>query len=239
MANSWTTYTIGPFYALLPKRWRTGERHGSVENLVRAALISGIAEAVTAVVGLGAWFMSYFGTLGDKYATASDAGQGSIIGSEFVGGAGLLTFATHPLTWVILYFAIEGVFRALGALATGEVVGTLPLYGVDALWRVASMARAKRSRDELPLVPDEITPGGETSDILIATCRKREGWKYPFTLRYGGAYFQVIDEKFINAGPRPYIYALRRLPVGEVARGLKNYDPRDVLVPEYKVAPIR
>jgi hypothetical protein len=207
--------------------------------LVQAAFLSGIAQAVAALMGLAVWFMSYFGSLSDRYATAMDAGQGSMVGSEFVGGAGLLTFATHPLTWLILYFAIEGVFRVVGALTTGEVVGTLPLYGVDALWRLASLRRGKPGAQELPLVPDEITPGGETSDIIIATCRKRDGWKYPFTLRYGGAYFQVIDEKFINAGPRPYIYALRRLPIGEVARGLKNYDPRDVLVPEYKVAPIR
>ena len=34
------------------------------------------------------------------------------------------------------------------------------------------------------------------------------------TIRYGGAYFQVIAEKFISAGPRPHIYSFQRLPAG-------------------------
>jgi hypothetical protein len=235
MSASWTAYVFGPFYALLPKRWRTGVRYGSEKYVTRAALISGLGEAVLTVIVLAVWFLSYFGMLGQRYAVTADASEGAIIGAEFMGGAGLITFAMHPLTWLILYFAIEGVFRALGALTTGEVVGTLPLYGVDFLWR---LAKPKSATTVLPLVPDEINPGGEICDILICSCRKREGWKYPFTLRYGGGYFQVIDEKFINAGPRPYIYSLRRLPGGEVARGLKNYDPRDVLVPEYKLEPL-
>jgi hypothetical protein len=45
----------------------------------------------------------------------------------------------------------------------------------------------------------------------------------------------VIGENYIGRGPRPYVYSLRRLPMGEIARGLKEYDPRDVLTPVFRV----
>ena len=58
--------------------------------------------------------------------------------------------------------------------------------------------------------------------MRIYSCRRRSEWRYPFTIRYGGAYFQVIDEKFIDAGPRPYAYSLRRLPPGKSREGWRN-----------------
>jgi hypothetical protein len=238
MSASWTAYMFAPFYTLLPKRWRRGERHGPQRYLARAALISGIGEAVLSLVVLGMWYAQAEGIFGDSYASHLINSTASS-GSEWVfgGSIGLIGFAVNPLTWLIVYFCIEGVIRAFAALASDDVVGTLPLYLVDFAWRL--LKKRKRAAPEPPLVADEIMPGrGEICDIQIATCRRREGWKYPFTLRYAGAYFQVIDEKWIAAGPRPYIYSLRRLPAGEIARGLQNYDPSDVLTPAYKVQPL-
>jgi hypothetical protein len=235
MSASWTAYVFAPFYALLPKRWRQGERHGPQKYLARAAMFSGIGEAVLALVILGMWYAQAEGIFGESYATQMINSK-SDTGGEWVfgGSVGLVGFAVNPLTWLIVYFCIEGVIRAFAALASDDVVGTLPLYLVDFAWRLAT--KRKCATPELPLVADEITPGrGDACDIQIASCRRRDGWKYPFTLRYAGAYFQVIDEKWIAAGPRPFIYSLRRLPAGEIARGLQNYDPSDVLTPVYKV----
>jgi hypothetical protein len=233
MSTSWTAYVFGPFYALLPKRWRSGARYGVESYLARAAFISGVGEAVLSLVALGFWYMSSLGLFSNHLANyIAKSQQGLASNWIFGGSAGLLGFATNPLTWLIIYFCFEGVIRAFAALASDEVVGTLPLYLLEFLWRKIT---SKRAASDLPLVPDEITPGGSTCDIQIASCRRREGWRYPFTLRYAGAYFQVVDEKFITAGPRPYIYSLRRLPAGEIARGLQNYDPADVLRPQFKV----
>jgi hypothetical protein len=233
MSASWTAYVLGPFYALLPKRWRQGARNGPETYLARASLFSGVGEAVLGLVTLGFWYAANVGLFSSHFASfIATAPQGLSSAWILGGSAGLIGFATHPLTWLIVYFCFEGIIRAFAALASQEVVGTLPLYLLEFMWR---MARRRRPVPELPLVPDEITPGGGTCDIQIASCRRREGWKYPFTLRYAGAYFQVIDEKWIAAGPRPYIYSLRRLPAGEIARGLKNYDPADVLTPEYRL----
>src|SRR5690348_13924757 len=232
MGDAWKTYLVGPFYVLLPKRWRQRDPNSSERHLAGAAVISGIGEAVATLFVLSAWFMKYFAMLGGKYATfATSPDGGTSVSPLALGEMGLLVFATHPLTLLILYFGMEGVFRAVGALTMGEVAGTLPLYGAEFFWRLAT----RRDTPELPLVPDEITPGDATCDLRISSCRRRDGWKYPFTLRYGGAYFQVMDEQCMSVGPRPYIYSLRRLPAGEVARGLQNYDPSDVLTPVHRV----
>jgi len=112
------------------------------------------------------------------------------------------------------------------------VCGILPLCAVDFAHHLATRGRSKQ---ELPLVRDEILPGDRSCDLKIASCRKRSDWKFPFTIRYESAFFQVVAEHFANAGPRPYIYSLRRLPPGEVARGLRDYHPDDVLVPVSRI----
>lgn len=235
MNAAWTGYIVAPFYTLLPKRWRGRARYESEGALVPAAMISGLAEAGVALLALSFWYMYYFNTFGNKYSSFRPGSNHFAFGSlEAAGGAVFITFALNPLTWCVIYFGVEGIVRTLGALATGEVVGTLPLYGFELAWRTI---RRMRPAAELPLVADEITPG-VSCDIQIASCRQREAWKYPFTLRYAGAYFQVIDQKYMGVGPRPYIYSLRRLPMGEIAGGLRNYDPTDVLRPVYKIEPL-
>ena len=236
MSVSWTAYVIGPLYTLLPRRWRGASRYGSETALARATMISGVAEAFLALALLSFWFMYYFRALGAHYPIFSLlSGRFAFPSLEVAGEAEFVTFALNPLSWLILYFMAEGLLRTMGAFATGEIVGTLPLYGCEYVWR---KAKRKRAAPELPLVPDEIVPGGGACEIQIASCRRREEWKYPYTLRYAGAYFQVIDEKYLAAGPRPYIYSLRRLPIGEVARGLRDYDPGDVLEPVHRIQPL-
>jgi hypothetical protein len=133
-------------------------------------------------------------------------------------------FWLNPLTWLISYFSLEGAARSVAALTTGEVYGTLPLWAVD-----FAMRRMHRHRSEPPLVADEITAGDGSCDMKIASCRPKLAWKYPFTIRYAGAYFQVVASADLGAGPRPHVYSLRRLPPGEIARGLQDYRPEDVL----------
>ncbi len=114
-----------------------------------------------------------------------------------------------------------------------EVFGTLPLYALDRLYRMFS---GSLSRPELALVPDEVLRGDKKSDLRIASCRKRPLWKYPFTIKYGGAFFQFIGSRDTVLGARPHIYRLRRLPPGEIARGLREYDPDDILREPPRVA---
>lgn len=130
-------------------------------------------------------------------------------------------------TSLAAYFGAEGIVRFYSAISSQEALGSFPLIAAGDVYRIAKRARA---RPELPLVRDEITPGDGTCDLRICSCRAKADWKYPFTIRYVDAYFQVVGHVDVGAGPRPYIYSLRRLPHGEIASGLKAYDPGDILV---------
>jgi len=236
MTFSWAGYILGPIYASLPKRWRYIDHQSSERFMARCAMVSGGLESIVALLILRFWFMAFFGLLGAAYAhVALDSPAENPItkvAPEVVGGAGFIVFAANPLTWLILYFFVEGILRLAAAVVTGEVCGILPLCAVDLAHHLATRGRSKQ---ELPLVRDEILPGDRGCDLKIASCRKRSDWKFPFTIRFESAFFQVVAEHFANAGPRPYIYSLRRLPPGEVARGLREYHPDDVLVPVSRV----
>ena len=219
------TYLLGPILAFLPLRWRKAHLSRLPVRWGTAAFFSGLLE-IAAFLEILIWWYSYFVTSFGQ-ALAQSPEQGSIpVGRE--GLVGLAGFAMNPVTWVVFYIGFEGLVRALGTLAGGEARGTIFLAAPYFLYKKI----AKRTEaPELPLVRDEITPGDATCDIRIAASRAREGWKYPFTIRYGGGYFQVVGMKKLAAGPRPFMYSLRRLPAGEIAQGLPLYDPDDGLTP--------
>lgn len=219
-----TTYILGPFAALLPRRWRSRIFPSAPERLARAAVLSGILETLLAIAGLVVWYSIYV-TLASHAAARSTAAVPDAIAPR-IGMFAYIWFWLNPVTWLVAYFVLEGVVRYLAALATGEVYGMLPLYVVDSAWR---RVRQPALRAEPPLVADEILPGGSACDLKIASCRSKADWQYPFTIRYAGSYFQVIAGVDLGVGPRPHVYSLRRLPPGEIARGLKEYQPDDIL----------
>jgi len=229
----WKAYLLGPMYTLLPGRFREKLHRGSDELLGRATLVSGILEFVVALAVMRVWYMRFFMTLAEKYVHYVDTtNQRTIYTQEAVSQAGFVAFLLTPLTWIVFFFVAEGLFRTFVAMATGEACASLPLFATDCLYRVATRASAP---PELPLVRDEITAGDATCDLKISSCRRKPDWKHPYTIRYAGAFFQVVGEQTDGAGPRPYVYRLRRLAAGEIARGLRDYDPDDVLSPVYQV----
>ena len=183
------TYSLGPFLSILPTRWRDAHLWPLKIRWSRAALVSGLLEAVIFVPL--AWVSP-----------------------------------SRVVTSLAAYFAAEGIVRFYAAISTHEALGSFPLIAAADIYRIVKSSRA---RPKLPLVRDEISSGNETCDLRIASCRPKTDWKYPFTIRYVGAHFQVIGYLDVGAGSRPYIYSLRRLPPGEIAGGLKDYDPEDIL----------
>jgi hypothetical protein len=152
-----------------------------------------------------------------------------------IGGYFAWNALSRTMTSISAYFAVEGIIRFYAAISSGEALGTFPLSALDDLGRIAKKSAA---RPKLPLVRDEILPGDSSCDLKVASCRERSEWKYPFTIRYEGTYFQVTSQSDLRVGPRPYIYLLRRLPPGEAARGLKDYSPDDVVTRLQPVAPV-
>lgn len=217
-----TTYILGPLFTLLPRPWREKVFRTTPNRLARAATLSGILEAIAALGGLVVWYSIYVTLAGNAISHSASAGGAS----ERVGLFAYIWFWFNPITWLVAYFGFEGLVRSVAALSAGECYGTLPLFLTE---RVLHRAARSREKPVLPLVSDEITPGDAACDMKIASCRPKGDWKYPFTIRYGGGYFQVVADVCLGAGPRPYVYSLRRLPAGEMARGLKDYDPADIL----------
>ena len=236
MTSSLLRYILGPVYTFLPKRWRYVEHHCSESFMARCTMLSGLVESFVALIVLRLWYMRVLGLLSDAYArSVLDDARNLMVAPEVFGGAGLLVFASNPITWLILYFGLEGILRMTTAVVSGEAYGILPFYILDFVYRIA--LRSRRAKKKLALVRDEVLPGNDTCDIRIAACRKRPHWKYPFTIRYAGAFFQVIATESTLVGARPHIYSLRRLPPGEIARGLRDYDPDDVLYEVPSIAP--
>lgn len=228
-----STYILGPFLTMLPRRWRTRVLASASVHASRAAIVSGIMEVVVAIVGLIAWYSIYVTLLANAAAHSPAAIPNQT--ANRIGMFAYIWFWLNPITWVVAYFVFEGVVRFLAALVTGETCGILPLWMVERVWR---FFKQRNAPPPLPLVADEITPGDATCDIKISSCRPKSAWEHPFTIHYAGAYFQVVASANLGAGPRPHVYSLRRLRPGEIAGGLKEYDPADILTSIAPLEPI-
>jgi hypothetical protein len=242
---------FGPLLALLPQRWRRTLVGDVPINWRRAALVSGILEAVILFGLLLSWFIYY---LPVAKAEQERAVLEALMKSQVVNidtstlrvGMGLSTitaFWIHPLTWVLMFFCLEGVLRALAAALTQEVVGTTPLALAD---RVLALVQRRSYEWKVPLVADEVTRGDEKTgwDLKVESCRPKPTWKYPLTIQLGDEFFRVEGAVSGATTARPHAYLLRRPPEGEAYRGVELYDPRAILQSEpasqnFLVQPIR
>jgi hypothetical protein len=227
MGRAVWTYLLGPIIAFLPRPWRAYCLPHTSIDWNTATVISGVLEAVLSLAALGEWYFLYFANLAEKY-TQHALGPHPDFHFDWsaVREAGLFAFALHPLTWTIAYFGCEGIVRGLAALAAKHSYGIFPLAAVEFLYRKAIRPAPEA---QLPLVADEITPGTDDFDFRISSCRQKPLWKHPFTIRYAGGYFEVVGQSFIAAGPRPYLYFLRRLRPGQATGGVEAYRPEDAL----------
>ncbi len=221
-------YVIAPIFSLLPQRWRRAIFGEVGFDWPRATAISGMMESIVSFGGLVAWYFhvmysSFQQQVGATLeATKGVPGEGA---GMAMGAVGLFYFAMHPVTWVLAYFTLEGIWRTVAALLTEESPGTLPLAIVA--W-VAGGMRRRAYEVRVPLVVDRVTRGGEKDSwaLRVASCRPKPEWIYPLTIRYQGEYFQVEGVSLAEATPaRPHVYLLNRPPAGEAYRGVREYDP--------------
>ena len=212
------TYTIGSVLALLPERWRAARFGKLGVDWPRATAVSALLEGFVATALLLVWYSVFVTQYGGAIERAG--------GGDYSGFVALCLLALHPLTWVICYFGCEGAVRFVAAVATGESYGTLPLALIA--W---GMERAEGKRRRAPLA-DEVTIRTSEYDLQVASCRAKQHWKYPLTIRYQEKFYQVMSGEVLRQGLRPYVYFLRRLPANETIKGLELYDPASVLAEE-------
>ena len=143
------TYLFGPIVAIFPEPWR--KSFPSAENVrwQRATAISGFAEAVLALVALMHWYSYSMSTwVGNGVGVALSGKMGPEARIQDIGGAALVVWWMHPLTWVIGYAGLEGVVRFCAGFG-GSSCGILPLFLADKIL-FSSFRRKKHSTLEAP-----------------------------------------------------------------------------------------
>jgi hypothetical protein len=251
------TYLLGPFFALLPKRWRMSLVPEGAVDWQWAGGLSGFAEIAISLTALLFWYSYSVSTWVSKGLDSALAGKMPAGVTEHeIGFAGLVLFATHPLTWLIAYGGLEGSTRLLSAAFGENCLGTLPLYLIDrgylkatgqsgedaktaggfASGNISSYVEAfkeKISETRTPDIADEIFVRKiDGADFLeVHACRRKENWEPPRTVRFHGEFFR-LEEFSKSSVPRPFRYRLRRVTAGVMSRTVLDYAPAEVVMHE-------
>ena len=245
---------LGPFLSLLPNRWRKALPFYDAVHWRSAAILSGLAESVMALAGLLYWY-SYSVTtwVSRGLDNVLSKNAPTTITDHEVGFGALAIWATHPLTWAIALFGVEGLTRVLAALAD-TVLGSFPLYLLEQIYAkifrrgvpepagaaafsesyVSSYVGAMRGKvvsARLSQVPDEhyILKNTEEEILEIRAWRAKPDWNPPRVVRYEDRYYR-LEDCARGSGPRPFVYKLRRLAAGVPGRTVLVYSPEEAPV---------
>lgn len=241
------TYLLGPFLALLPRRWRNAPPFSQSINWRPAAILSGMAESLVALVALMYWYWYSMSTWISHLLDQALVGKTAPGTTDHsIATAALLIWSTHPLTWVIAFFGLEGMVRVCAAL-TDSVLGIFPLFLPD---KIFSMLFRRGQADATPAekfsqshvssyvgaLRDRVTAakGAHVADELrfarnaseefleIHAGRPKPEWTPPRVVRFEDRYYR-LEECSRGSSPRPFVYKLRRLPAGVPSRTVLTY----------------
>lgn len=201
-----------------PATFRRAVRPESPQRTLHAATWGGLAQfflaALALIVQLKAYFVWRAHELAPYIAGKNEAVQtGAVI-------IVTLEYLLHPLAALSLYLAIEGLFRFMAGLVSGEV---LPSFLVVLAIKVGNFSsRLSERRQKMSLVPDTVE---NLSDgrVRIASAGSKSNWNASITIGLQGQWFEVesIEQ---GAPPRVYVYLLRPAPQGKILRGYEEYD---------------
>ena len=196
----------------------------------RAAVVSGLAQLLACVFILLVRYLHFVGARFASIPSSTAAKAVEIHGETAVMTLGLIVlmeYLVHPLTLLLLYFALEGLVRATAGLVTQEIVPTLPLALAARLQSRVQAAWYERSLGER--IPDTVQrPGPEGFDLLISSCRPKPSWDHLITISLDDELYEVVAEE-AGEPPLRFRYLLRKKPESKVVRGLHHYDPNEVL----------
>jgi hypothetical protein len=243
-------FLLGPFLAVLPKRWRQSLPFHKPIEWRTAFVLSGFGEFLFGVGAMLLWYSYSVTTWVSRGLDAALAGKmGPNVNEQEVGFMAIFIFATHPLTWVIMYFAVEGSIRLVGAAFTENNLGILPLFVTDKIFlkitgrsgpdaaqaagftetNLSSYIGAIREKVRVSttgIIPDKlgVTREGADEFLEIHACRSKPDWTPPRTVRYQDTFYR-LEEASRGFKPRPFRYRLRRLSAGVMSRTVLVYAP--------------
>lgn len=244
------TFLLGPFLAALPKRWRQSLSFRPFIKWRTASMLSGFGEFLFGVAAMLYWYSYSVTTWVSRGLDAALAGKmGPSVNEQEVGFMAILIFATHPLTWLIAYLAVEGSVRLAGAAFAENNLGILPLFVADKFFlkvtgqsgpgiaqaagytetNLSSYVGAIREKTRVmrtSIIPDELCVTREGGDefLEIRACRSKPDWTPPRTVRYQDTFYR-LEACSRGSDPRPFRYRLRRLSAGVMSRTVLTYAP--------------
>jgi hypothetical protein len=249
------TFILGPILALLPKAWRNSLPGGEAVNWRVATVLSGFAESAIALVAMMYWYSYSMTTWVDRGLDSATTGKmPTQVTDQEIGFTALVLVATHPLTWLLAYAGIEGAIRLVAAAFAGTNLGILPFFILRKFLAIGSGERRPRAAQAagysqgnlssyvgairekamvrgLPEAPDELVFIGKPPEefLEIRSCRRKEGWEPPRTVRYLDTYFR-LESCSGGGASRPFRYMLRKLSAGVMGRTVLVYSPEEPLV---------
>ena len=178
---------------------------------------------VELIIGFRPFVQSQFAAIDHRVAIggAETAGETAVMGFGLILA---LAYILRPLSVALLYFSIEGAVRLVAAVASGECIGTLPLYLLLVVQQktrkeIREFKLGARIRDSVFPAPD----GEPEYDLVIASCRPKD-WNHSLTISHEGRLYELV-RWFETDPPRRFVYLLREAAQSKVVRGLHEYDP--------------
>ena len=244
------TFLLGPFLAVLPKRWRRSLPVLKSVKWRTPSILSGFGESLLALVAMMYWYSYSMTTWVSQGLDAALSGKmGPGVTDHDIGIMSLFIFATHPITGLIAFIGVEGSIRLVGAAFAENDLGILPLFLLDKILQkitgqsgpsaaqergytegnLASYVGAIREKvrvSKTSAVPDElcVTKEGAEEFLEVRACRRKPDWTPPRTVRYQDTFYR-LEECSNGWGARPFRYRLRRLPAGVMGRTVLVYLP--------------
>lgn len=215
--------------SFLPRYYRQRWIGPVSPDLGRGALFTGIIQLLLCfallIIGYFRWLADIGTLFAQNYIRSGGAPMSGEMYSAGVGVTAYVSYLLRPTTILLMYFAVEGAARLTAAVVTGETIPTLPLV-------LAALIQKRVARRRLEnywgaLVPDVVDTAPQGYDLLIRSCRPKD-WGSLVTLSYGGQLY-IVAAMDTGPAPRRFLYLLKKLPRGTVARGLREYDPAEVV----------
>ncbi len=223
--------------ALLPaaEREELIRRYGA-EPFIWSAVL-GVLEFYLGGKLLLANALAYFQTETDKIATyvveqmdpRQLASFENRLGVFWSGSVVWLSWALHPLTWLLISIPLVGIARLVAFGVNRDAVGE-PLVWLG--MRVAQAVRRLFSSLERrhrfgPLRPDRLMRG-KGSELIVLSCRPKPDWNERITIEIGERFYrlQSVEERRDGAW-WVHAHVLQEAHPNEIFRGLIRYELPD------------
>ncbi len=223
------SFFAGLLASLLPAKMRRSVVGEHIGDLQAPSIVTGIVQTAAMLGLLYARYLPFvrsqmesFGTR-EMLAAAEQHGETSVMA---VGAAVTVAYMIQPVSIILIYFAFEGVVRAVAAFIHGEWIGTLPLYLAE---QAVQEVKARKAERELgPRVADTVEHGNvaEECELRIASSRPK-GWTSSHTIVYEGQMYELASTETAEP-PRRFVYVLKKAPESKVVRGIREYVPEQV-----------